>query len=273
MPFTAAHPAAVLPLRRWCPRYLSWSALVIGSLTPDLESFLVLAPRSVYGATLFGSFYFCLPVGLVLFLLFRQIVKRPAILLLPAGHRRRLWPPDPDALRLDRGVLLRACVSIMLGAWTHLLWDSFTHVGRGITVFPFLATPLGVIGNYQLTGFRLLQHVSTLLGIALLALAYLRWYRTAETREAPRIVAPWLQLFRFVPAAAATAIGITLGLRAARPPASVMGVVQFVGYAAIGMVSAASVALLAIAVAIRIWKKRLVADAQEQPSAEARVSR
>jgi hypothetical protein len=258
MPFTAAHPAAVLPLRRWCPRYLSWSALVIGALTPDLESFLTLAPRSVYGATVAGSFYFCLPLGLALFLLFRQIVKRPAILLLPRGHRRRLWPPDPATLRLDRDVLLRAGPSILLGAWSHQLWDSFTHAGRGIAVFPFLATPLVLIGNYQLTGFRLLQHVSTLLGIVLLALAYLRWYRTAETRQAPRIVAPWIHLFRFVPAAVATAFGIAVGLRAARSPASAMGVLQFSGYCAIGMVSAASVALLAIAVAIRIWKKQLV---------------
>jgi len=36
MPFPVAHPAAVLPLRRYCPRYLSFPALVVGSLSPDL---------------------------------------------------------------------------------------------------------------------------------------------------------------------------------------------------------------------------------------------
>jgi hypothetical protein len=36
MPFPVAHLAAVLPLRRYCPRYLSFPALVVGSLSPDL---------------------------------------------------------------------------------------------------------------------------------------------------------------------------------------------------------------------------------------------
>jgi hypothetical protein len=35
MPWTFAHAAAVLPLRRCCPRRLHFPALVIGSLTPD----------------------------------------------------------------------------------------------------------------------------------------------------------------------------------------------------------------------------------------------
>ncbi|MFX7840593.1 DUF4184 family protein, partial [Acinetobacter baumannii] len=29
MPWTFAHPAAMLPLRRLCPRWLSWPALVL----------------------------------------------------------------------------------------------------------------------------------------------------------------------------------------------------------------------------------------------------
>ena len=36
MPFPLAHPAAVLPFRRYCSRWLNFPALVIGSLVPDL---------------------------------------------------------------------------------------------------------------------------------------------------------------------------------------------------------------------------------------------
>jgi hypothetical protein len=36
MPYPLAHPAAVLPLRRLCPRRLSFPALVVGSLCPDV---------------------------------------------------------------------------------------------------------------------------------------------------------------------------------------------------------------------------------------------
>jgi hypothetical protein len=36
MPFPLAHPAAVLPLRRYCPKYLSFPVLIVGSLVPDV---------------------------------------------------------------------------------------------------------------------------------------------------------------------------------------------------------------------------------------------
>jgi hypothetical protein len=35
MPFTLAHAAAVLPFRPYCPRVLSFPALVVGSVAPD----------------------------------------------------------------------------------------------------------------------------------------------------------------------------------------------------------------------------------------------
>jgi Domain of unknown function (DUF4184) len=36
MPWTLAHPAAVLPLRPLCPHRLSFGALVVGSVSPDI---------------------------------------------------------------------------------------------------------------------------------------------------------------------------------------------------------------------------------------------
>jgi len=35
MPLPLAHPAAVLPLRRFCPQYFDCPALVLGSILPD----------------------------------------------------------------------------------------------------------------------------------------------------------------------------------------------------------------------------------------------
>src|SRR5512146_2649358 len=37
MPFPLAHPAAILPFRRYCPCWLNFPALVVGSLVPDLS--------------------------------------------------------------------------------------------------------------------------------------------------------------------------------------------------------------------------------------------
>jgi hypothetical protein len=38
MPFTLAHPAAILPLRGW--RYLRTAPLILGAMAPDLPYFL-----------------------------------------------------------------------------------------------------------------------------------------------------------------------------------------------------------------------------------------
>jgi hypothetical protein len=60
LPLTLAHPAAVLPFRRW----FVFSGLVIGSLAPDFEYFLYVPDSLRIGHTLPGVFLFCLPVGL-----------------------------------------------------------------------------------------------------------------------------------------------------------------------------------------------------------------
>jgi hypothetical protein len=88
MPFALAHPAAVLPLRRYCPRQLDFPALLVGSLAPDLGyAFL---PLHVYGFShqfWAGSFGFCLPAGLVLVLIF---YKTPGRCSSPAAYSRLL---------------------------------------------------------------------------------------------------------------------------------------------------------------------------------------
>src|SRR3954465_14023561 len=86
MPFTLSHPAAILPLRK----YLPLSALLIGSMSPDFEYPLRLAAVSRFSHSLPAIFYFCLPVSLLLLLLFHRLIKRPALELLPPYLRRRI---------------------------------------------------------------------------------------------------------------------------------------------------------------------------------------
>src|ERR1039458_6493774 len=73
MAFPLAHPAAVLPLRRYCPIWLSFPALVIGSLSPDAGYCLGDLGGLDWGTFshgLLGSVAFCLPVGIVMLALF-----------------------------------------------------------------------------------------------------------------------------------------------------------------------------------------------------------
>ena len=62
MPFTIAHAAAALPLRK---TRLVLSALVIGTMVPDLQYFLRMAPDDRYGHSLRGALLLSLPLGLL----------------------------------------------------------------------------------------------------------------------------------------------------------------------------------------------------------------
>jgi hypothetical protein len=177
MPFTISHPAASIPLAR---RGLVLSALVVGSLTPDIPYYIPGFTQKEWGHSLAGIIGFCLPAGLGLIWLFHNFLKAPLILLLPDDHRLRLVSVSQrfDFLPVSRLVLI--CVSILVGALTHILWDSFTHrYGWVVNTFPVLRAPWIRIHAFSLTipPYEILQHLSSLLGLFLIAFWYLRWYQ------------------------------------------------------------------------------------------------
>ena len=172
MPLTFAHPAAVLPLRRL---RLPFSALVVGSFSPDLIYFIRLAPRGHFGHTLPGLFLFCLPAGFVFLWVFHQLLKHPLTELAPTSVQKQLVPYLRQS-PFDRRALPIA-TAILLGALTHIAWDAFTHEGGwGLTLFPVLSHQLSV-GTLVIPSYKLAQHGSTVLGFALLAYSFARWRR------------------------------------------------------------------------------------------------
>ena len=178
MPLTVAHPAAVIPFRVACPRYLSWSALIIGTLCPDFDYFLGLSSRSGAGHTLSGSLSFCLPLGLMLYALFHGVVKRPAALLLPRRDQGCVWNQVIAKSAFSLRSVLVVGASIVLGAWTHLAWDALSHAGSwGPRNFPFLNSILLEVAGYHFTVYRAVQHGSTVLGLLCLLGFYLSWRR------------------------------------------------------------------------------------------------
>ncbi len=175
MPFTLAHPAAVLPLRRW-PQ-LDFSALVIGSLTPDFGYYLLMPDARLQTHSFAGSLATCLPVGLILLLLF-HILKRPLCETLPQPHRGALLPLALRPTSTRPRALLATAVSVLLGIWTHLLWDAFTHrLSWGPQHLPLLRTVLFTFAGKDYWLSDLLQWLGSVAGIAALLLAYRRWLR------------------------------------------------------------------------------------------------
>src|ERR1041385_6474131 len=119
MPFTLAHPAAVLPLRRFAPRWLCFPGLVVGAVVPDAGYAVGL---DFYSHSWIGSVIFSLPVGMVMLILFYWL-RGPASRWLPSRQRELFQP----LCRSNPGPWYGIIASLLIGAWTHLVWDSFTH--------------------------------------------------------------------------------------------------------------------------------------------------
>src|SRR3954467_3723030 len=90
MPFTFAHPAAVLPVHSRYKKWLPLSALVIGSLIPDAAYYFPLPGNFNHiSHSLLGTFYSSLPLGILALLVFYWIGEEVAFLL-PSPHRDAL---------------------------------------------------------------------------------------------------------------------------------------------------------------------------------------
>ncbi|MBF0284089.1 MAG: DUF4184 family protein [Magnetococcales bacterium] len=184
MPFTLSHAALAVPLARRLG--LPLSPLVIGSFSPDFPIFVFpfsdALRRSIYAFThsWLGCALFGLVAGMAALYLFHAHLKGPMIRALPPAIQQRLAPhAGPYSFAPGRGLLL-TLLALLLGAWSHLFWDSFTHHwGFFVNAFPLLKTRLLVLPewDYTLHVYKLLQHVSSLGGLALLGVWIQRWLR------------------------------------------------------------------------------------------------
>jgi len=185
LPFTLSHPAAVLPLRRFCPR-LNFAALLIGSIIPDIGYYIpgLAAHRQTH--SLAGIVFPGLPVGLVMLALL-HLLKRPLCFVLPQPHRDALTALAAEPRRwTGPASLFMAAASVLLGAWTHLVWDGFTHRGRwGPQHLAFLNDPALLIGGQAIPLYEWLQWLSSLAGGLILLWAYHSWLRRQAGLPAP----------------------------------------------------------------------------------------
>jgi Domain of unknown function (DUF4184) len=241
VPFTLSHPAAVLPLLR---SPLLPSALVAGSVAPDLPSYLPLPVHPAQTHALPAAAGTDLVLGVALLVVFHLLLRAPLVALAPEGLRRRL----PDQLRLGRLAIAIPTVvaSVALGAATHLAWDAFTQVdGAAVQAIPLLWTT--VVGPHRL--FNVVGYVSSAGGLAALGWWTHRWYRrTPPTQTSP----PGLASFARRCVLTGMAIAATLGasIAATRPQAQVSGYDQVRAL----LLGAGSVAALAVGCYAVAWQ-------------------
>ena len=188
----------MLPLRRFCPKQLSFSALVIGLVAPDFGyafnlrgSFrrLIAAvfgqPASAWLAnhgirswdglshSLLGSVAFCLPLGLLRSTAFRLVRPSP-VATLPNPHRDLLEP----FCRRPRHSVLAWSVSMLIGSYSHLAWDSLAKDDWWLAkTWPFLQQDLREAGSAHLAVYRAIWIISSVGGMLFLGVAYGRFLK------------------------------------------------------------------------------------------------
>jgi hypothetical protein len=185
MPFTFSHPAIILPLTYLPRKWISLTGLIIGSLTPDFEYFLRMKIQSKYSHTIDGLFWFDLPLGLLLAFIFHNVVRNKLFDNLLHFLKIRVsifkifnWN---EHFKTNWFVVI---VSTLIGAASHIFWDSFTHDhGYFVDVFSALRETIDIFGIH-IPILKLLQHTSTIIGGLVIGIAvYKLPIKIAEERN------------------------------------------------------------------------------------------
>lgn len=172
MPFTFSHPAIVLPLTFLPRHWFSLTGLVIGSLTPDFEYFIRMRIKSDYSHTIAGIFWFDLPLGLVLAFVFHNIIRNCLVDNIPIILKSRCFVfKQFDWNRYFIKNWFTVIISILIGALSHVFWDSFTHDdGYFVQRFPELKNSISLL-RIQVPILKILQHTSSFIGILIIGSA------------------------------------------------------------------------------------------------------
>lgn len=183
MAFTIAHMAAALPFYR-SQKWLNFEALLIGTMLPDLPYFLN-SDRAVWQQShqWLGIFTYCLPWGLLVFVLWHWMLKAAAVALIQPWPTVQLLFSAPSNL-IDQTTTgqhscsklrqygyfwLTVVFGLMLGASTHLLWDGITHPDGFIAQrINWLQSPLEIAVLGVMPVARLLQYVSSIAALVIL---------------------------------------------------------------------------------------------------------
>ena len=182
MPLTVSHAAAVLPIHRWSKHRLPLTALMVGSMAPDFGYVFSYELSRPITHSFTGLFVWSLPVGLLVWLFYVAVLEKATITLLSDRWHTRFAHTDA----ITPSLVVRAGIAILLGAITHLLWDSFTHRGTFVTdAFPALLGP--VPGASWMPIFHLLHGLSSIVGVVILVY----WAQHLQRQPARSLIRPY----------------------------------------------------------------------------------
>lgn len=167
--------------------------MVIGSMAPDFGYFFGRFDLATYAHTAAGSVVAAVPTGLLVYFV-SAALRADVCYLLPQPHRSALMPLALQRPQLATRRIAVLVFSLLLGAWTHCAWDSFTHQnGWAVQRIAVLRDAALHVGGATVPAYHVLQHASTVVGTVVLVLAYRSWFRR-EAMRAPQATARGDQL-------------------------------------------------------------------------------
>lgn len=179
MPFTFSHPAAAVPLRPWFRHPHALSALVVGSIMPDLHLVLFGLVEREATHSLAGLLWFCLPGGLLVLALFHHLLKAPMAAVLTEAVRSRLERSIQPARSGGPVGLVVLGLAVVVGAITHLALDALTSPHPAVlAAWPGIRDPLFTVLGIHFRPNVVFQLTFSSAGLVLLVLWGRTWYRS-----------------------------------------------------------------------------------------------
>lgn len=173
MPLTFCHPAIVLPLKKLKSNWFSMTGLIIGSMSPDLEYFSRMEIVATCSHLFWGVLYFDLPIALIYCFVFHLFVRNVLINHLPYFLKERFAQfLNFNWINYFKKHWIIIILSIIIGAYSHLFWDAFTHEWGFFAkhVHALQETWVQIsFNNFEIKGYKFLQHFSTFLGAIFIA--------------------------------------------------------------------------------------------------------
>jgi len=199
MPATFSHPIAVYPFRKWKGWEGLWSALIVGSISPDLLYLYQGINNKHYGHSWVGLFTFSLPAALLTLWMWHRVMKRPLLRLLPPRDQQVLLPLCGEFRFGPPARFARIVATILFAELIHVLLDGATHE-KGIFAkhIPWLnRTIVGLPSQHVwLRTTDVLYLFVSLFGALALWWGYRGWRRRAEAAGEVMEVPAHLRLSR-----------------------------------------------------------------------------
>lgn len=147
-------------------------------MVPDLPLFFPFVAKYSSTHSLAGLIVACLPLGLACCVVYELFIHHAVVAIMPTWIQHRRMRPA-TALNVKR--LPNLGLAVVIGAATHVCWDSFTHADRwGSELFPALNDPAMTIFGSAIPWFRVLQYGST---VVLLPVLVLWLWKTLQEEE------------------------------------------------------------------------------------------